>query len=338
MSRHAPILLMSLLLGCLFAAGAQAQTTLKIATLAPDGTSWMHAMRDGAAEIETRTEGRVKLKFYPGGIMGTDQAVLKKIRIGQLHGGALTAGSIAEIYPDAQIYSLPLLFRDYDEVDYVRGHMDDRLSQGLKEKGYEVVGLSEGGFAYLMSDAPIRRVEDLGNQKSWLPQGDQITAAIYETVGISPITLPISDVYTGLQTGLIDTIGSTPTAAIAFQWHTRMKTVTDIPLIYVMGMMIIDQRAYRRIDARDQRVLNEVMGRIFAELDRQSRTDNRKAREVLAAQGIEFVTPAPDELIRWREIANTSIERLGTRGVYSPDMLTVIRSHLATYRAQARAD
>jgi len=336
-----PIRILTALLPSLLfviATAAQAQTTLKIATLAPDGTSWMNAMRAGAEEIAARTDGRVKLKFYPGGIMGSDQAVLKKIRIGQLQGGALTAGSVAEIYHDAQIYSLPLLFRDYGEVDFVRARTDAALIHGLEDKGFKVLALSEGGFAYLMSDAPVRRVEDLAGQKSWLPQGDMITRAIYDTVGISPVTLPISDVYTGLQTGLIDTIGTTPTAAIAFQWHTRMKSLTDFPLIYVMGMMLVDQRAYQRIATADRVVLDEVVGRIVSELDKQSRADNSKALQILADQGIEFVKPSEEELARWREIADSSIENLGKQGVYSQDMLTAIRSRLATYRARTKTE
>ena len=337
MPKHSLRILTGLLPGLLFVitTAVQAQTTLKIATIAPDGTSWMNAMRAGAEEIAARTDGRLKLRFYPGGIMGSDQAVLKKIRIGQLHGGALTAGSVAEIYQDAQIYSLPLLFRDYDEVDFVRARTDPALVRGLEDKGFKVLALSEGGFAYLMSDIPIRRVEDLEGQKPWLPQGDLITDAIYDTVGISPVTLPISDVYTGLQTGLIDTIGTTPTAAIAFQWHTRMKSLTDFPLIYVMGMLLVDQRAYQRIATADRVILDEVIGRIVAELDRQNRTDNRKALEILAGQGIEFVRPSAEELTRWHEIADISIEKLGKQGVYSQDMLMTIRERIATYRARA---
>lgn len=323
------LLVAALLLG--LALPVQA-AVLKIATVAPDGTSWMTAMRAGADEIEQRTEGRVKIKFYPGGIMGTDSAVLKKIRIGQLQGGALTGGGLAEVYLDAQIYSLPFLFDSYEEVDYVRQQMDPKIVAGLADAGFEVVGFSEGGFAYLLSDKPIRSVEDLAGQKVWLPQGDKISAAIYDTVGVSPVTLPISDVYTGLQTGLIDTIGATPTAAIAFQWHTRMKSMTDIPLLYLTGMLVIDQKAFKRIDSADQQIIREVMGRVFAELDKRNRSDNQQARQALSEQAIELVKPSTEELVRWNEIAAQSIVTLGERAVYTPALLKELQGHLATYR------
>ena len=119
-----------------------AATTFKIASLAPDGTSWMNEMRTGAEEITKRTDGRVKFRFYPGGIMGNDKSVLRKMRVGQLHGGALTGGGVAIIYPEAQVYSIPFVFNNYAEVDHAREQMDPVLIAGLKEKGFISFGIS----------------------------------------------------------------------------------------------------------------------------------------------------------------------------------------------------
>ena len=124
--------------------------TFKIATAAPDGTMWMQEMRAAAEQIEKRTAKRVEFRFYPGGVMGSDKSVLRKIRIGQLHGGLITGGGLASVYTDANLYSLPFLFRNYKEVDFIRGKMDPVLIAGLKKKGYISFGFSEGGFAYLM--------------------------------------------------------------------------------------------------------------------------------------------------------------------------------------------
>ena len=115
--------------------------TLKIATLAPDGSSWMQAMRDGAAEVDRLTEGRVKLRFYPGGVMGNENSVLRKIRVGQLQGGALTGGGLASLYPDSQIYSLPFLFLSYAEVAYVRERVDPILLEGLSSQWLRQYGI-----------------------------------------------------------------------------------------------------------------------------------------------------------------------------------------------------
>jgi TRAP-type C4-dicarboxylate transport system substrate-binding protein len=108
--------------------------TFKIATLSPEGTGWMKALRGAAKNIGERTDGAVKFKIYPGGVMGDDKAVLRKMRIGQLHGAALTSGGVMQPYPDIALYNLPLIFRNFAEADYVRHRMDAKLMAGLREK------------------------------------------------------------------------------------------------------------------------------------------------------------------------------------------------------------
>ncbi|MEJ2188296.1 MAG: TRAP transporter substrate-binding protein DctP, partial [Acidobacteriota bacterium] len=154
MNRRTTLVLLAALLAAP-AAGAQA-VRLKIATIAPDGSQWINKLSAAADEIVTRTNGRVSLRFYPGGVMGSDQAVLRKIRIGQLQGGVVLAGSLASSEPNMEIYNLPLLFRSYEEVDAVRAKMDARLIGGLEEKGFVSFGFIGTGFTYLLSTKPTR--------------------------------------------------------------------------------------------------------------------------------------------------------------------------------------
>ena len=189
----------------------------KIATVSPDGTFWMQEIRAGAEQIRKETRGRVEFKFYPGGVMGSDDSVLRKIRIGQLQGGAVTAGSMTPIAPDIAIYELPYLFESLEQVDYVRSKMDAGLIQTLEEKGFIAFGLAEGGFSYMMSDEALQSVDDVRGKKVWLPSNHDVGEAVFSSANISPVPLPLSDVLTGLQTGLIDTIIAPPIGAIALQ-------------------------------------------------------------------------------------------------------------------------
>ena len=204
------------------AGGAAAQgAPIKLATIAPEGSSWMVQMRAGAQEIKTRTEGRVTLKFYGGGVMGNDKKVLRKIRIGQLQGGAFTSTALAERYPALNLYGIPMLFRSLAEVDYVRERLDDRLQEGLRDTGYESFGFAEGGFAYLMANTPLRELGDIRGRKIWVPEGDSVSFLAMETLGLSPVVLPLTDVMTGLTDGVAGhrrhLAGGCPGAAVAHQ-------------------------------------------------------------------------------------------------------------------------
>lgn len=309
-------------------------TTLKIATLAPDGTRWMQEMRAGAAEVKQRTEGRVKLRFYPGGIMGNDNSVLRKIRVGQLHGGVLTSGGLAGIYPDIQIYNIPFLFRSFDEVDYVRKRMDPVIIKGLKEKGFTSFGLGEGGFAYLMCQQPVESLSGLQQLKIWSPEGDRISREGFEALGVTPIPLPLTDVLTGLQTGLINTVASSPVGAIAVQWHTKVKYLIDVPLIYLYGTLVIHQRALKKLSTKDQAILMEVMAGHFNEINLLARKDNTGAREALKKQGISFTKPPLEELSQWRGRVEKAVVKLKQQGEFTEQMHREIQQHLEDYRSR----
>jgi len=329
MFRNTRLLLLTLsLLLCVQANAA----TFKIASIAPDGTSWMTEMRKGADEIKARTDGRVQFRFYPGGIMGNDKSVLRKIRVGQLQGGAITGGGLAEIYPEAQVYTIPFLFRDYAEVDAIRKQIDPVLLEGLKKKGYISFGISEGGFAYLMSTSRIAGIDDLAGHKVWVPEGDEVSRAAFEASNVSPVSLPLTDVLTGLQTGLIDTVAGSAIGAIALQWHTRVKYLTDAPLAYLYGTMVLQRRAFEKLSAADQKVVNEVMSGVFSRLNEQNRKDDISALQALRSQGITFVETTPEETARWRRSVNSAMDKLLAQGLFDPTILRRIEDLLSKLR------
>jgi len=300
--------------------------TLKIATLAPDGTGWMKQMRQAALEIRQKTEGRVELRFYPGGVMGNDNSVLRKIRVGQLQGGAVTGGGLMAIYPSAQIYTLPFQFRNLREVDAVRREMDQQIIDGLRAEGFVSFGLSEGGFAYLLSNTPVQSTGDMRGLKIWIPEGDEVNARMFEALGISPIPLPLTDVMTGLQTGLIDTIASSPIGAIALQWHTRVKYLSQVPLAYLYASLVIQEKALKKLQEGDRRILSGILGATFAEINRQNREDNRQALEALHQQGIRFVMPTLTQQQEWESHANKVLETLSSEGLFDAGMLSTMQS------------
>ena len=325
--------IITILLIVILADQAQAMR-FKIATLSPEGSVWMEKMREGAEELARKTDNRVTIKYYPGGVMGDDKAVLRKIRIGQLHGGAVVSGSLSNFYPDDQIYSLPLMFRSFEEIDYVRKHLDQRIVEGLEKGGFVTFGIAEGGFAYVMSTVPIRTVEEMRRQKVWIPDNDPMILEAVKAFDITPFLLSIADVRAGLQTGLINTVTTPPIGAVALQWHTQINYLMYEPFLYIYGVLAVDRKAFKKISTHDQRIFREIMGRVFHELDRLNRQDNVKALEALRKQGVKFIKPSAQALEKWCHDAEAVPKRLIQTGKLSQRMVDTMGSLLKDYRSK----
>ena len=313
---------------------AAAQTVeIKVASVAPDGSSWMREMRAGAEEIRERTDGRVAIKFYPGGIMGNDSQVLRQVRVGQLQGGAFASGGLADRYAAINLYSIPLLFRSLDEVDYVRQRMDSRLADGLERAGFVTFGFVEGGFAQMMANEPISGVEDMRRRKVWIPEGDQVNFMAMEALGLSPVVLPPTDVLTGLQTGLLDVVAASPVVALVLQWHTKVRYVTDLPVAYSMGVFALDARAFGRLSDDDQQTVRTVMEDVFGRLDEQARADNARARDVMEELGIEFVPVNSSDVMDWRTTISGIYPSLRERDEIDGEFFDELLDTLREYRS-----
>ena len=322
-------LLASLLLLASYSSQA---ATFKVATLSPDGSFWMKTMREAGKEIEAATDSRVKFKWYPGGVMGDDKAVLRKMRVGQLHGAALAMGELVSFYPDSQAYNIPFLFRSYQEVDYVRSQLDASLLEGFSAGGIEVLGIAEGGFGYFLTAEPVRVPADLQQQKVWVPQDDVVSARLAQSIGVTPIPLTLPDVLPGLQTGLINTVAVSPMGAIVLQWHTRVSHITDIPLMYFCGVMSLTGKSFNKLSADDQAVVKTVFGEAFKLIDERNRVDNVKAFEALKNQGVETVVLTEAEQATWLALQAPGEQMMQSEGQLSTEALQRIKGLIEAFR------
>ena len=309
---------------------------LKIATLSPEGSMWMEKMRKGADMVAQKTDNRVTFKFYPGGVMGNDKTVLKKIRIGQLQGGAVIAGSLSQFFPANQIYAQPLKFKTIKEVDYVRKYIDQYVIDGLDNAGFVTFGLIGGGFAYIMSQKPIATVQDLRNQKVWIPDNDKISQDSIKAFGVTPIPLSIADVRTGLQSGLINTVATSPVGAVVLQWHTQIKYITNIPLIYLHAVLAVDKKKFFKINEQDRKIVTQIMTKALNEIDIQNREDDINAIQTLKNRGITFITPSKNDMADWQKIADIASKKMVESGILPLDMADQLDKHLIDFHSNAQ--
>jgi len=308
---------------------------LKIATIAPEGSQWMREMRSSAAAIKERTDGRVVVKYYGGGVMGNDKKVLRKIRIGQLQGGAFSASGLTERYPDIALYGLPLIFRSQAEVDYIRERFDPVLMDGLEQAGFVSFGLAGGGFALMMSSEPATRLDDMRGLKIWVPEGDRISSLAMVAMNLSPVVLPISDVLTGLQTGLVDIVATPPVGAVLLQWYTKVHYVTEIPIAYTLGLMAVDKRAFDQISEPDQKIVREVMTATYDAFEQTNRTDNEAAKSAMQSNGLQFIPAAPGTALEWRRQVMPTNIAFWAEGSSTPELLPQMLEALDRFRTQS---
>ena len=305
---------------------------IKIATLVPNQSQWMQDMREAGKVIEARTDGRVKLKFYGGGTQGTEDKVLQKIKIGQLHGGTFAPTDFMKQYSAINIYGLPFVFNSWEEMRYVRKKMDPILEAGFRDLNFVTFGFV-GSFSMVLSNEPISNHADMKGKKVWLPQGDTISYEAMKRLQLSPVALPVTDVLTGLQTGLLDIAAIPPEVAVALQWHTRVKYYTEMPVLFAMSFLAISSRTFDKLTDADQQVVREVLEEVYAKIDANAPAESKNAMNALVNIGIQKVIPDDGQFHELQQTMDKANREMATEGVYPLALFEQMQQHIRDYRA-----
>jgi TRAP-type C4-dicarboxylate transport system substrate-binding protein len=299
-------------LGILLSSPAQSapKYLFKLASIAPEGSVWTKRFQGFVAEVEAKSQGEVGFKVYPGGVMGDDRAMYRKMRVGQLHGGGFTMTGIGSIVPDFRVMGIPFLFRSYEEVDKVREGLWPSFSDSFAKKGLELMAFTEVGFAYTMSTFPIASLDDLHKGKTWTPEGDPVSSSYLEELGVSPVQLSIPDVLISLQTGMVDTVFNSFYGSIVLQWFTKTKYIFDIPFAYAYGAFLLDRKTFLRLPAHHALLMKDAARRHFGLLLQDTRESNREALEALQQNGAILVKVDPGTDEKLRAVRNKTIQNI----------------------------
>lgn len=307
---------------------------LKFATLAPDGTTWVKLLQEWADTVKAESQGRLVFKIYPGGVQGDEPDVLKKIRFGQLHGGAFTGYGIGHIYSPARILELPFLFNDINEIDYVRERLQPELDQGYRDNGYELLGWMEVGYVYFFSKQPIAKFDDLKQRRIWYWQGDPMGKAFFDASGLAPVPLSIIDVYTSLSTGMIDTVYAPPLGAIALQWFARTRYITNVPMANGIGSLMVSSKFFRDLPQDLQTLLKRTGAETGAKLVAANRKDNEESLRLLVERGMVLVEGDDDlKSDKIRAISDQAARKLMDSGYLPEETVNRVQDWLREYRA-----
>ncbi len=308
-SHLVPVTLFLLFLSC-SPIQAASKYLFKIASLAPAGSIWIEQFENFARDVAEKTGGEVAFRIYPGGVMGDDQSMYRKMRVGQLHGGGFTMTGISIVVPDFRVLSIPFLFESYQEVDYVTEGLLPAFKDRFREKGLEFIAMTEVGFIYAMSTKPISTVEDLIHSKNWSPSGDPVAEVYLSALGISAIQLSIPDVLTSLQSGLIETVYNSLYGSIVLQWFTKAHYIADVPYGYAYGVFALDAATFARLPEMHKKAIEEAAHIYFPVLLEKTRQSNSESRRVLEARGGEFLKIDQNTLHILRKTSEQSVDSL----------------------------
>jgi TRAP-type C4-dicarboxylate transport system substrate-binding protein len=274
---------------------ANAQTKeIKCATIAPAGSAWDKIFTAMNEELKSKTGGAVAFKIYSGGVQGDETAVVQKIRSGQLACGGLTGFGLGKIAPSVRVLEVPFLFRTSGEIDSKTSAVTPKLEAALKAGNppVELLGWAEAGFVYIMSNKPIKNLADLKGVKMWQWEGDPVAEAMYGAMGVTPVQLGIADVLTSLQTGMIEGVYAPPMGAVALQWASKVKYITDLPIVNSIGALVVAKSEFDKLTSDQQKILKEVGQKYCRQIVEQTRRDNEAALASLQKLGLQKVEVA----------------------------------------------
>lgn len=320
------------------AAAPAAAVTVKLASLAPDGSVWDLAIEEMGAEWAEATDGRVRLRVYPGGVAGDEPDVVRKMRIGQLQAAALTVGGLTEIDDAFRVFAIPMFFDSYEELYFVIDRMTPELSRRLEEKGYVLLNWAHAGWIHLFSTQPVTSLEQLKTTKLFVGAGDDRAVQWWKNSGYRPVPLATTDILTGLQTGMIEALPSPPLAALLLQWYKQAPNMLDLGLAPLVGATIVQKRVWQTIDEADRQRLLAAAAELGKKLEREVPGQDEESVAEMEKRGLKVVhVDDAARLEEFRAAAADFAERV--RGDRLPaEILEQAQQARAAYRERQSAD
>lgn len=285
--------------------------TLKVGVLTPEGTNWAKNLKKMAKAIKKETNGKVKVKFYFGGSQGDEPDVLRKIRVGQLHGGVFTAKTLGDINGDIRVLEIPFTF--YHDRKKALTAIDDLtpfLNQGIEAKSFVNLGFFDIGMVYFVSKNKIASLENLQGVKIWSWEGDPLVEAILDEMKLVSVPLPLPDVLSSLSTGIIEAAYAPPLAILSMQWNTKVKYLIDFPLTTSIGAFLVSNKAFKRISPENQKIVMKVAKKYIDEVKATNEKDNQDSLDLMKKSGVEFVKFSDAEIQNAVKVREATVKKL----------------------------
>ena len=277
---------------------------IKLATVAPEGTEYYNLLLEMGQRWQEETNGQVQLRIYPNGVVGGEIDTIRKMRIGQIQASAMSSIGLARLTDSIQAFTLPMGFKDYNEVDRVKDAMFDDIHSELSDSGFELLFLVDIGWVYWFSSDEITVPQDLKDSKIFTSAGDYITVELFKKFGFNAIPMAETDILTGLQTGMINSMQTVPILSASSGWSVLMPNMLDLKWGAFIGAVIIDNKVWSKIKPEHQKAMMVVADDIGRKYQKSGREMEIKAIDAMEEYGMKVKTPNNEELEVWESFKN----------------------------------
>lgn len=301
---------------------------IKVGVLVPEGTGWAKIIKKMTAEIKDATKGNVEIKVYYGGSQGDEQDVLRKIHIGQLHGGIFTGKTLGDINGDVRVIEIPFTFNhNRDKALKTLQSLAPYFDQNFEKNKFKNLATFEIGQVYLVSQKKISDLDGVKSIKIWLWEGDPVVNTMLETMNLISVPLALPDVLSSLATGVINAAYAPGIGIISLQWNTKVKYLIDFPISYSIGAFLITSEIWKKITPADQKIVSDISKKYESEINTTNIKDNESASKSMRDQNIEFVKFSDADIKRAQSYRQEIIKKLKGK-LFSEDMLKKLENEL----------
>ena len=274
---------------------------IKLATLAPEGTEYYNLLLEMGQRWQEETNGEVILRIYPNGVVGRESDTIRKMRIGQIQASAMSSIGLSDLTDQIQAFTIPMGFKDYDDVEKVKDAMFDDISDGLSDSGFKLLFLVDIGWVYWFSADEVAVPEDLRNAKIYTTAGDYVTVELFKEFGFNAVPVSETDILTSLQTGMINTVQTVPILSLSSGWFALMPNMLDLKWAVFIGAVILDERVWSKIRPEHQRVMIEIAQEIGEKYKETGRKTEAQAIKIMEENGMKITTPTAEQLKIWED-------------------------------------
>lgn len=332
--------ILAVLCAMAFAPSVSAQTRIRLATLIPSGTSYHHSLEEMAQKWKQASNGSISVTIYADGTMGSEDEIVRRMRVGQLQAALLTVSGISEIDPSVgALQKMPLVYHSLDEAAYVRAKLAPDLNRRLADKGFVVLFWADGGWVRLFSKEPGEFPQDFKKMKVFVTAGDVSLSELYKSIGFNPVLLEWSDALISLQTGMIDALPTVPLHALTNQFYLSTHHMLELNWLPLVGALIVSKKTWDGLPPAER----DAMLKSAADCSQQFQVLGQKeAQESIASmqkRGLQVQPVSREAQQAWERFSESIYPKI--RGNIVPadvfdDVMQVLRDYRASQGASGK--